>query len=135
MNQTLLFAGVDLIPVLVVEESSDILESFLDGTPDGRPACISSLARANLEMRIKRTYLCYALPGEDVAHIDRTNRRHCRDSKELKEKINRYMLVLEMKHKISKVIETCKQDIPSPSSWHTFSALQEEIMRSRSVVM
>lgn len=79
MDQTLLVAGVDLIPILIVEEGSDILECFSDGAPDGRPAVVSSLARRDLECRIKWTYLCDALPSKDVAHVDRTDSRHYGD--------------------------------------------------------
>lgn len=78
MDQTLLVASVDLIPVLIIEEGSHINQSFPDGAPDGGSIRITSLARGNLECRVKWAYFGNALSAKDVAHVDRPNRRSCR---------------------------------------------------------
>jgi len=70
MNQPLLVSGVDFIPILIIEESCDILECLPDRAPDGRSARISSPARADLECWIARAYLGNALPCEYIAHVD-----------------------------------------------------------------
>lgn len=74
--------GVDLISVLIIEESSDIFKGLCYRAPDSRSldalprvALFATARCATVALVHGETvaclYLCKTLPGQDIAYIDR----------------------------------------------------------------
>ena len=76
MDEALLVASVDLVAILVVEKRGHVFEGLAHTATEARVATPSTAARprADEEPHVVGAYLCHALPGQDVAHVDRS---HC----------------------------------------------------------
>lgn len=78
MNKALAVASVDLIPVLVVEQRRDILQSFWNCAPDRGPLLATVSDRGDIEGRVTSSNLGNALACHNLAHVDRSNWSNCR---------------------------------------------------------
>ena len=70
MHQPFAVPSVYFIAVLIIEESSDVLQSFRNSAMDSRSALIPSLSRSKCESRITGGDLRNALSRKDVAHVN-----------------------------------------------------------------
>lgn len=77
MHQTVLVAGVYLIPVLVIEQRCNILEGFLSGSAGQGPLIATIYARGDVEGRIIGGNLCDALACRNLTHVDGRNWSNC----------------------------------------------------------
>jgi len=71
-------AGVDLVPVLIIEQRCDILQGFWNCAPHRGPLLATVSARGDIEGRVAGSDLGNALACHNLTHVDGSNRSNCR---------------------------------------------------------
>lgn len=78
MNQAMAVASVDLVPILIVEQCCDVLQSFWNCAPDRGPLFAAVSARGDTEGRVAGSDLGNALACHNLTHVDGSNWSNCR---------------------------------------------------------
>jgi len=78
MDQAMAVAGVDLVPVLIIEQRCDILQGFWNCAPHRGPLLATVSARGDIEGRVAGSDLGNALACHNLTHVDGSNRSNCR---------------------------------------------------------
>jgi len=71
-------AGVDLVPVLIIEQRCDILQGFWNCAPHRGPLLATVSARGDIGGRVAGSDLGNALACHNLTHVDGSNRSNCR---------------------------------------------------------
>ena len=78
MDQAMAVAGVDLVPVLIIEQRCDILQGFWNCAPHRGPLLATVSVRGDIEGRVAGSDLGNALACHNLTHVDGSNWSNCR---------------------------------------------------------
>ena len=78
MDQAMAVASVDLVPVLIIEQRRDVLQSFWNCAPYRGPLLATISVRYDIEGRVAGSDLGNALACHNLTHVDGSNRSNCR---------------------------------------------------------